>query len=348
MNISFIKHGSFGILAAAMMCSAIAVSAQDNKKVKKQKQEEIIIKKKGDNYKKMTIVIDGDDIRINGKPVTEFNDDHLSVMINRDFSYDAPHSGARSFHRMPGVPVPPTPPAPPMPLIPPYYFDRGAYSIDGGGINLKSEPKAMLGVYTEKDERGAKIAGIIDDSPAEKAGLKKGDIITKVNDKTVTDPSALSEIIGKMKPGDKVDITYLRDNSEKKISIELGERKDSFSRSFNFNAPQFKEDFFRNYRFDGPVFGNRPRLGLKIQDTEDGKGVKVIDMDETSPAATSGIKKGDIITSIDGTDIRNTDDAREKMDDLQDKSTYTVKLLRNGTVVNVEVKVPKKLKTADL
>lgn len=348
MNILLLKHTSFGILAAAMMFSAITVSAQENKKVKKQKQEEIIIKKKGDNDKKMTIVIDGDDVTINGKPVTEFNDDNLSVMIDRDFSFDAPHSGAKSYRRFPGVPAPPTPPMPPMPPMPPYYHDGDAYSFDGDGIILKSEPKAMLGVYTEKDEKGAKIAGIIDDSPAKKAGLKKGDIITKVNDKTVAGPSALSEIIEKMKPGDNVDITYLRENSEKKITLQLGERKDNFSRSFNFNVPQFKEDFFRNYRFDGPLFGNRPRLGLKIQDTENGNGVKVIDMEDTSPAAVSGIKKDDIITSIDGTDIRNTDDAREKMADLQDKSTYMVKLLRNGAVVNVEVKVPKKLKTADL
>lgn len=342
MNILFLKHTSFGMITAAMMLSAIAVSAQDNKKVKKQKQEEIIIKKKGDSDKKTTIIIDGDAVTINGKPITEFNDHDLSVMIDRNFSYDAPNSGARSFQRIPGVPVPPTPP------MPPYYFNRGAYSIDGDGINLKAEPKAMLGVYTEKNEKGAKIAGIIDNSPAEKTGLQKGDIITKVNNTTITDASALSEIIGEMKPGDKVDITYIRDNSEKKISIQLGERKDRFSRSFSFNVPQFKDDFFRNYRFDGPVFGNRPRLGLKIQDTEDGNGVKVIDLEDSSPAATSGIKKGDIITGIDDAEIKNTDDAREKITNLQDKSTYTLKLLRNGTVMKVDVKVPKKLKTTDL
>lgn len=341
MNTLFSKRASIGMLAIAMMFTTIAVSAQDNKRVKKQKQEEIIIKKKGDTDEKVTIVIDGDAVTINGKPVTELNGD-IAVTIDRDFSFDAPHAGTRSFSRIPRVPAPPAPP------MPPYFSHGDALNVDGAGINLKFEPKAMLGVYTEKDDKGAKVTGMVDDSPAAKAGMRKGDIITKVNEKAVAGPASLSEIIGTMKPGDKVDITYIRDKNEKKITLQLGERKDTLNRSFNFNVPQFKEDFFRNYRFDGPEFGNRPHLGIKIQDVEEGNGVKVIDMEDASPAAISGIRKDDIITAIDGTDIKNTDDAREKMADLKDKSTYMVKLLRNGVVVNVEVRVPKKLKTTDL
>ncbi|MBN8859873.1 MAG: PDZ domain-containing protein [Sphingobacteriales bacterium] len=341
-----LKRYFFGMLAVATIFSTITVSAQDSKKVKKQKQEEIIIKKKADNDGKMTIVIDGDDVTINGKPVTEFNDDDISVRkIKRDFSFDGPHTDVAGFGWAPPAPVPPMPPTPP---VPPYFSGRGAISIDGDRVYMNNEPKAMLGVYTEKDEKGAKISRVAEESPAEKAGLQKGDIITKVNDKIIADPAALSGTIEGMKPGDEIRLTYIRDGKEKKITLKLGERKESFSRSFNFNAPEFNRDFFRNYKFDGQVFNNRPRFGIKIQDLEEGNGVKVIDMDDASPAAKSGIQKDDIITGIDGADIKNTDDAREKMADLKDKSTYTVKLLRNGNVMNVEVKIPKKLKTTDL
>lgn len=336
----------FGMLAMATIFSTITASAQDSKKVKKQKQEEIIIKKKADKDGKMTIVIDGDDVTINGKPVTEFNDDDISVKkIDRDFSFDGPHTSVRGFGWAPPAPVPPMPPIPP---VPPYFSGRGAISIDGDRVYVNNEPKAMLGVYTEKDEKGARITRVAEGSPAEKAGLQKGDIITKVNDKAIADPAALSETINDMKTGDEVRLMYIRDGKEKKIILKLGERPASFSRSFNFNAPEFNQDFFRNYKLDGQVFNNRPRLGIKIQDIEEGNGVKVIDMDDASPAAKSGIQKDDIITNIDGADIKNTDDARGKMADLKDKSTYTVKLLRNGSVVNVEVKIPKKLKTTDL
>lgn len=346
MYTHILKRSFFGMLAVAVILGTITVSAQDSKKVKKQKQEEIIIKKKTDNDGKMTIVIDGDDVTINGKPVTEFNDDDISVKkIDGDFSFDGPHTSVKGFGWASPVPVPPMPPIPP---VPPYFSGRGAISIDGDRVYMNNEPKAMLGVYTQKDEKGAKITRVVKDSPAEKAGLQKDDIITKVNDKTVTDPASLSEIVDDMKPGDEIRLMYIREGKEKKITLRLGERKESFSRSFNFNAPEFNQDFFRNYKFDGQVFNNRPRLGIKIQDIEEGNGVKVIDMDDASPAAKSGIQKDDIITAIDGADIKNTDDAREKMADLKDKSTYTVKLLRNGNVVNVEVKIPKKLKTTDL
>jgi serine protease Do len=329
------------MLAVAMILSTITVSAQDSKKVKK--QEEIIIKKKTDKDGKMTIVIDGDDVTINGKPVTEFNGDDISVRkIKRDFSFDGPRTDVTGFGWAPRPPMPPAPP------VPPYFSGRGAISIDGDHVYMNNEQKAMLGVYTEKDEKGARITRVAEGSPAEKAGLQKGDIITKVNDKAIADPAALSGAINDMKPGDEVRLTYIRDGKEKKATVKLGERAASFSRSFNFNAPEFNQDFFRNYKFDGQVFGNRPRLGIKIQDIEEGNGVKVIDMEDASPAAKSGIQKDDIITGIDGTDIKNTDDAREKMADLKDKSVYTVKVLRNGNIMNIEVKVPKKLKTTDL
>ena len=336
-----LKRTFSGMLAVALVLSAVTVPAQDSKKAKK--QEEIIIKKKADKDEKMTIVIDGDDVMINGKPVTEFNDDDISVRkIKRDFSFDGRHTDPGEFgwaYR---------PPMPPIPPVPPYFSGRGAISIDGDRVYMSNEPKAMLGVYTEKDEKGAKVTGITEGSPAEKAGLQKGDIITKVNDKSIAGPAALSETIDNMKPGDEIRLIYTRDGKQKKITLKLGERKEPFTRSFNFNAPEFNRDFFRNYKFDGQVFGNRPRLGIKIQDIEEGNGVKVIDMDDASPAARSGIQKDDIITSIDGADIKNTEDAREKMADLKDKSMYNVKLLRNGNVVNVDVKVPKKLKTTDL
>ena len=342
MNTQLYKRSALAFLAVASVLSTTCLYAQE-KRDKKIKQEQIIIKKKGDKGEKTTIVIDGDKVTINGKPANEYKGDVSVDLRDTDLNFLYDNDLAETLAGAPGAPMPPIPPIPPM------AFTAPNFRFEGGDMDWTVEPKAMLGVYTEKDEKGAKITSVVDDSPAAKAGLQKGDIITKIDETSVTDPSALSSIINDKKPNDEVKITYLRDKKEKKVTLTLGERKESFARSFNFNVPQFKEDFAKEFRFNAPgVLSNRPRLGIKIQDTEEANGVKVIELEESSAAAKSGIKKDDIITSIDGADIKSTDDAREKMTEVRDKSAYPVKVLRNGSPVTIDVKIPKKLKTADL
>ena len=98
-------------------------------------------------------------------------------------------------------------------------------------------------------------------------------------------------------------------------------------------------------------FDNVPRkqkLGIKIQDTEEGNSVKILDVADSSAAANAGLKMDDLITEIDGKKINNTDDAREQLQETKDKNKYNIKAKRNGVEINFEIKMPKKLKTAEL
>src|SRR5207253_9623918 len=112
----------------------------------------------------------------------------------------------------------------------------------------------------------------------------------------------LSDAIGKLKPEDKATITYKRDKKEQKISATLGKRTDStfFPQAFQYNN---NHDFnLTTPDLDGynmMIRGGNPRLGIKAQDTEDGKGVKVLDVNDGSNAQKAGIKEGDIVTEFD-------------------------------------------------
>lgn len=343
MKTACFKGTVLTVLAVACMVISVSVSAQDLKN-KKQKQEEIIIKKKGDKDEKITIVVEGDKITVNGEPLAEFNDDDIIIRKRSDFGRDNDWAERSRSLRAPHPPFPPEAPFPPQ-----------VWEYSGDGALTATAPKAMLGVYTEKDEKGAKVSQVMDDSPAEKAGFTKGDIITKAGNKSIADPSALSDAIGNLKPGDEVQMQYLRDNKQKKVKVTLGERK-SLASTYNFNAPSFNEDMMREFKFRGPqnwqgdldLFNSKPQLGIRIQDMEEGNGVKVLDVNEASPAEKSGIKKDDIITSIDGTEIKNAGDAKKKITELKDKSSYPVTVLRNNQTVQIEIKIPKKLETTNL
>lgn len=296
--------------------------AQDSSKLKEKKEERIIITKKGTGDQKMTVVVDGDKVTVNGKPVDQLNDKDVQVL--RDFGNDGNFSLElpEGFHGM----------------MPPH----------GNAMFNVFTNKAFLGVMTEKDEKGAKITDVTKESAAEKAGLKKGDIITKVNDTKIEDGNSLYDAIGKFKPEDKVKITYLRDGKENTVTATLGKNKPQTfvfnNRDFNFKMPP--DNNFRNFNFD--YRPGKPRLGLKIQDMENGSGVKVIDVDDESPAEKAGLKEDDIITEINGGEVKNVDDLRSKIKDLKEGDTYKIKYKREGKTQSVEVKIPKKLKTADL
>jgi serine protease Do len=230
------------------------------------------------------------------------------------------------------------------------------FNLDDERISLFSEDanRAMLGVVTDVDDKGAEITSISKESAAEKAGLKKGDIITKIGDKKVEDAEDVSEAIREHKPGDKVAVTILRDGKEQKITAELGKWKgvnmstitpgrvygNAIPRVMQTpDAPGASTFYFR---------GNTPRLGLSIQDTEDGKGVKVIDVDDEGNAAKAGVEEDDVITHVNDKEVNNADEIAKMIKENKDNASVRLKVLRDGKTKNIEVRIPKKLKTADL
>lgn len=326
---------------AALILSGFALKAQQNetpdakpkKEIKKDRKmneyEEIIIKRKDkDKDAKVTIEIRDDEVIVDGKPIDEFVDEELSVQRRDVNRYRLAHPKS------------------------PYRSEDDDWSADfdhdfGGD-------KPFLGVNSEGSAEGVKIISVSENSAAAKAGLKKDDIITIVNDKAVFDHEQLSKAIAELKPDDKVTITYKRDGKENKTTATLGRRSsDMFSRGlrapiapvppmlFNFDEHNELGDVFQYHNA-------RPKLGLKVQDTEDGKGVKVLGVEEGSAAEKAGIKENDIITSFEGKDVSSAGELAKASREAKDKSSMKVQLNRNGKQQTVEVKVPKKLRTANL
>jgi membrane-associated protease RseP (regulator of RpoE activity) len=96
------------------------------------------------------------------------------------------------------------------------------------------------------------------------------------------------------------------------------------------------------------LFDDGPKMGISIEDLTEGSGAKVLDVTEGSPAAKAGIAKNDIITSVDGSSICDVATIQEKASDLKAGDTITFKLTRDGKSKDVSVKIPKKVKKANI
>lgn len=114
----------------------------------------------------------------------------------------------------------------------------------------------------------------------------------------------------------------------------------------DFDLRDFKRMMPPGYNFsNGPQSG---RLGIRAQDTEDGRGAKVLFVDGESVAAKAGIKEGDIITNFDGQSVKDATSLAAAARESRVKPTVKVSVLRDGKTLELEVKNPRKLKTADL
>jgi len=334
-------------IPALLATVAIPSFAQDVKakekeaKDTKKEVEEITIIRKSDDKTKTVVEINGDKITVNGKPIEDLKDGDITVRRGKYKTmeglnyYGTPRTraGGQSFN-----------------------WDNG----DGFNMYHVEEDRAMLGVVTEDAEGGVKVTEITDESAAKKAGIKEGDIITKIGDTKIEDPDQLSEAVRKHKPGEKVTVTLLRDKKEQKVTAELGKWKgvNSFSygpgQNFKMEMPDYEllaPKIQAMPRMRGQAWsysGGAPRLGLSVQDTDDGKGVKVIDVDDESNAAKAGLKENDIITNFNGTEVNGADEVAKLVKENKDKPTISLKIKRDGKVQTVEVKMPRKLKTADL
>ena len=341
----FVLRFAIPALFATFAIPSVAQDAKDKTKESKDTKkevEEITIIRKSDDKTKTVVEINGDKITVNGKPVEDLKDGDITVRRGKYKTmeglnyYSTPRSmtGAQSFN----------------------------WDNNGGGFNMYhvDENRAMLGVVTEEIEGGVKVTELTDESAAKKAGIKEGDIITKIGDTKIDDPDELSKVVRKYKPGEKVTVTLLRDKKEQKVTAELGKWKGASA--FNYGPGQFKMDMDYNDLIapkvqvmprmrNGQVWtysNGAPKLGLSVQDTDDGKGVKVIDVDDESNAAKAGIKEDDIITNFNGTEVNSADEVAKLVRENKDKPTISLKIKRAGKVQTIEVKMPRKLKTADL
>lgn len=289
-----------------------------NEQPQSRKNEEIIISKNGDDPSKMLIEIDSNNITINGKPLSDYNG-NITIM-KRNFM----GGSGNNFMNMP----------------------------DANFTPFTNSDKSFLGVLTAKSDKGAVIKNVVDGSAAKKAGLQEGDIITKAADKEITSPEDLRNAIQDMKVGDNITLTYLRDGKVHTQKVELGKNENNTItlnsnnlqgmmgnmplNNPNFRMPQMPRSF--NY------FNNRPKMGMKIEDTENGNGVKVLDVEQGSAADKAGIKKDDIITEINGEKVNGVNDVMLQINQSANKSDYKIKAKRDNNEMNFDVLIPKVLK----
>jgi serine protease Do len=158
---------------------------------------------------------------------------------------------------------------------------------------------------------GALISDTAKGSPAQKAGIRRGDIITGFGGKAVLDPSGLKNMVARSRPGSRVDVKLMRDMRPISLSVDVGEYPVETSQA----APQtLTREARRGSSEEGAFFAGllvaeltkdvSRQLGL----APDERGVVVVAVDEDSPSHEAGLKRGDLIEEIERKPVRSLAD----------------------------------------
>ncbi len=278
---------------------------------------------------------------------------------------------------------PATPPAPPEPAMPGQPFGQSfSFFVQGGsflGVYAEDINSENMGRYGLREARGTGITNVVKDSPAEKAGLKKDDVILRFDGESVTSARKLTRLVSEVAPDHRVSLTISRAGSEQEVAVTIGKRKDSSDAMNKFQGLNELhgleglgdlKDFeglkglsapgARIWKWEGTepggdgfmlAFSNNRRIGVSTTSltkqladyfgVADGKGVLVTSVVEDGAAAKAGVRAGDVIVALDGEKVEDAGDLARAIN-RKKEGDVTLTIIRNKSQRTITV-TPKQI-----
>ncbi len=199
------------------------------------------------------------------------------------------------------------------------------------GVGLQELDEDLATALGVQGREGAVVREVYPDTPAQKAGLQAGDIITELDGQPIPDNETLIRAVGDKKPGEKGRLTLIRKGRKKNLSITLAERPDEslLGRGIYQAEPE------SGGRSGEPDLSTLARLGIQVQVARglgmerggSASGLVVTEVDEESPAEGK-LRKGDVILEVNRVRVQTVDDLEKALSHSQ--SPILVLLERDG------------------
>ena len=260
----------------------------------------------------------------------------------------------------------PAPPLPPADVEP--FEQTFSFFVDGGflGVYAENINRENMGRYNLNQVRGVGVTQVVKDSPAEKAGLRKDDVILRIDGENVNSVRKLNRLVSEMAPDHSVRITVSRGGAEQEVTATIGKRSNSsFAQGFlNPDSRLFKWDGSdpKVWKWEGPLFnqkdflqnqgdftlvlGNSRRIGVSTMaltkqladyfGIAGGKGVLVTSVTDDSPAAKANVRAGDVITAVDGEAVDSSGDL-SRVINRKKEGDVTLTIIRNKSQQTIRV-----------
>jgi len=163
------------------------------------------------------------------------------------------------------------------------------------GVMIQEITPELADSIGYKGNKGALVADVLDRGPAKRAGIKRGDIILKFDNKVIPDAHTLSRVVSSTPPGKKVNIVIWRDGKEKTIEVKIG----------TMPAKGVEELGSTETNWGFEVQKLTPELAEEFGWSKTEKGLIVTEVEQGSPASVAGLRKGDLIKEVNRKPVAN-------------------------------------------
>ena len=259
------------------------------------------------------------------------------------------------------------PAPPPLPADVEPFEQSFSFFVDGGflGVYAENINRENMGRYHLNQVRGVGVTQVVKDSPAEKAGLRKDDVILRIDGEIVNSVRKLNRLVSEMAPDHSVKISVVRGGAEQEVTATIGKRNNSSMvqglfrgeprawkwegdapKAFKFEAPLFHGDLLENFGDFTFALGNSRRIGVSTMaltkqladyfGIAGGRGVLVTSVSDDSPAAKAGVKAGDVITAVDGEAVDSSGEL-SRVINRKKEGEVTLTIIRNKAQQTIRV-----------
>lgn len=207
------------------------------------------------------------------------------------------------------------------------------------GVNIQNLTEDTAKAMDLKDTAGVLVSNVKPGSAAEKAGIKRGDVITAINGEKIEDTNVLRNKVAGTAPGSEIKLTVVRGGTETQLTATLDE----------FSVEDAAKNNLQRDDENGPNNGgNGGKLGLSLQPLTpqvakqlgvpaDSEGLVVTDVDPNGPAGEAGIARGDLLLEVNRQGVRTADDVRSALENAGDKPVLLL-ISRRGQTIYLTVR----------
>jgi serine protease Do len=216
-------------------------------------------------------------------------------------------------------------------------IDKGKVVRGWLGVSIQELSPELVKSFGLADAKGALVGEVVPSSPAEKAGLKIGDVILSVDGKTVGDPSALRNLVADIPVGKEVRVGIVRDKKTRDVTVKIAEQPANLTRTGETPDEE------------GGTSGGAGLAGMEVQELtaevaqqldlpKGTTGVVVSEVDPASTAAEAGVRRGDVIAEINRVPVRNVRDYTKVVNKLGKNDSVLLLIARGNGKLFVAIK----------
>ena len=212
--------------------------------------------------------------------------------------------------------------------------DKGRVVRGWLGVQVQGVTPELAKSFGLDRERGALVADVMADTPAEKAGIERGDIIVEFNGRRIEEMNDLPRVVATTPPNADVPVKILRKGQEKVVQVKVAELKDKEERVAASSGGTLEESLGLTVQELTPEIARSLRVN-------ESKGLVVTNVEEGSPADEVGLRRGDVIVEVNQKKVDNLRDYRAALGRVGSADSLLLLVRRGGNVLYVALKMTK-------